>query len=146
MIQAVDYVFKVCAATYGAAWDRSLGSAPIADSKTAWLNALAPFKNSKKRIVWALENLPEHCPNPRVFQALCNAAPAPDVPMLPEPKADPARVAAELEKLGLIKTAEKTSMHGMKDWAYRLKSRDERGEKLSSYQRMCYQTALKETA
>lgn len=145
MMQAVDYVFKICAANYGVAWDRSLGSAPIADSKTAWLNALAPFKNSKKRIVWALENLPEHCPNPRVFQALCNAAPAPDVPMLSEPKADPVRVAAELEKLGNIMASDKP-LHGMKDWAYRLKSRDERGEKLSSYQRMCYQTALKETA
>lgn len=96
---------------------------------------------------------PEFPPNLPQFEALCEAiqprktyAQEVGLPMLPEPKADPERVAAELAKLGHIKTAEKTSPHGMKDWAYRLKERDARGEKINSYQRMSYQIALKETA
>ncbi len=140
MIQAVDYIFAQCAATYGAAWDRSLGQAPIADTKTAWLNAIECFRSSKKRIVWALQNLPERAPNPVEFRKLCMAAPAPVVPELPAPKADPERVAAELAKLDQIKASQP---HGMKEWAYRLQEREEAGEILGPYQRMCYRAALK---
>ena len=140
MIAAVDYIFSVCAATYGSAWDRSLGQAPIADTKTAWLLSVSPFKNSKKRVMWALENLPERCPNPVEFRSLCRAAPMPEMTALPEPKADPARVAAELAKLGHIKHADKPN--GMKDWAYSLQARDKAGESLNSYQKSSYKAAL----
>lgn len=141
MIQAVDYIFAQCAATYGAAWDKALGQAPISDTKTVWLNAIAPFKSSKKRIVWALQNLPERCPNPIQFRNLCQQAPMPELPALPEPKADPERVARELAKLGQIRSKQE-SPHGLKDWAHRLQARDQAGEKLNSYQKSCYRAAL----
>jgi hypothetical protein len=145
MIQAVDYIFSQCAATYGAAWDRSLGQAPIADTKTAWLSAIAPFRNSKRRIMWALENMPERAPNPVEFRNLCRAAPMQDAPVLPAPKADPERVAAELAKLGTILTKQE-SPHSKKDWAHKLKARHVAGDRLSEYQITCYRVALREAA
>jgi hypothetical protein len=115
MIKAGDYIYSQCAATYGAEWERSIGKAPIADIKTAWLNALEPFKNSKRRIVWALQNLPERCPNAIQFKALCLQAPAEPVLALPEPAADPQRVAAALAKLAPVMATE--NKHDDKAWA-----------------------------
>lgn len=103
MNKAIDRLFQRLGATYGAAWDRSLGDTPIVDVKTVWAHELAPFANALHRIAWALENLPERCPNVIEFKRLCFSAPSPDVPQLPEPKADPARLAAELAKLAPLR-------------------------------------------
>lgn len=145
MMKAVDYIFTQCAATYGAAWDRSLGDAPIADVKTVWLNMLDPFRNSKKRIVWAMQNLPEKSPNAIEFRNLCRAAPMPEIPVLEAPKAEPARVAAELAKLGHVRNTV-SQPHGMKQWAHNLKARHVAGEKLNPNQIRCYTEALREAA
>jgi len=129
--EAVDYVFRTLAASYGAEWDRSHGSAPIGDVKTVWLDALEPFtgnEQAKRRILWALKNLPERAPNVRQFVALCRQAPAADVPMLPEPKADPERVKAELAKLGQVKSQQRVA--DLKEWARRIIARHEAGEKV----------------
>lgn len=143
MIQAVEYIFAQCAATYGAAWDRSLGQAPIADVKTAWMNAIEPFRNSKKRIVWALQNLPERVPNAIEFRNLCRQAPHADTtPALPEPKADPQRVAAELAKLGAARDRVQHP-HGHKQWAHTLKARDDAGLPVGTFARRCYREALR---
>lgn len=142
--KAVAYVFSELASTYGAAWDKSLGQAPIADVKTKWADALEVYLHSeeaKKSIMWALKNLPDRVINSREFRTLCGHAPARVMPALPEPKADPARVAAELAKLGHVRVAT-SSPHGMKDWAHRLKYRHEAGQKLSMYQISCYRDAL----
>lgn len=144
--QAVAYVFSELAATYGSAWDRSLGQAPIADVKTKWADALESYLHSneaKKSIMWALNNLPDRVVNAREFRTLCGHAPARVMPALPEPKADPARVAAELAKLGHIR-GETVSQpkNTMKDWAFRLKARKEAGEKISPFQESCYKAAL----
>ena len=61
MIRAVDRLFQRLGATYGADWERSLGVAPINDSKTIWAHELDSFKGSLDRVAWALENLPERC-------------------------------------------------------------------------------------
>lgn len=144
-VEAVDYVFERLAATYGAAWDRSLGQAPITDVKTVWADGLSSFLHSedaKRSIMWALKNLPERCVNSIEFRNLCRLAPARSgVLQLPEPAADPARVAAELAKLGHVHRAP-ASPHGMKDWAHRLKARHEAGEKLNRNQIRCYTEAL----
>jgi hypothetical protein len=146
MLKAVDRLFKRLSATYGAAWDRSLGQTPVNDAKTAWAHELSNFKGSLHRVAWALENLPERCPNPIEFKHLCRAAPAAEVEALPESKADPARMAAELAKLGNVMAAKEASPHGMKDWAHRLKERHAAGHKLNAYQVVCYQAALKDFA
>lgn len=118
--EAVDFVFERLAATYGAAWDRSLGTAPIADVKSVWAERLSDFThsdNAKRSILWALKNLPERTPNAIEFHKLCRAAPAPEVLQLPEPKADPERMKAELAKLGTLRTAAATRNDG-KAWAH----------------------------
>lgn len=121
-IEAVDYVFTRLAAEYGSAWDRSFGQSPINDVKSVWADRLSDFTHSdaaKKAILWALKNLPERCPNAIEFRNLCRQAPLQDVPALPEPKADAARVKAELAKLGDIKAQSiKAAKHDPKAWAH----------------------------
>jgi len=143
MIKAIDRLFDRLGATYGASWTRILGDSPINEVKSVWGHELSIFKHSLFRLAWALENLPERCPNIIEFKNLCRSAPAPEVLALPEPKADPARVAIELAKLGDIKIEKKSVIRGMKDWAYRFEARHKAGEKLSNYQIMCYQAAIK---
>lgn len=99
---AVDHVFAVMGATYGGAWDRSLGTAPISDVKTVWGDALADFMHSddaKRAIVWALKNLPDDVPNARKFRSLCRQAPAKAVVMLPGPAINPELAAKVLEEI-----------------------------------------------
>ncbi len=129
MINAIDRLFKRLSATYGAAWERSLGAVPVGDTKTVWAHELSAFKSSLHRIAWALENLPEKCPNVIEFKNLCRKAPAPELEALPEPKADPERVKAELAKLGEIKTVPQEA--GRFDWAHRILARQASGAKVS---------------
>ena len=139
--KAVDRIFERMAATYGSAWTNQWRDVPMADVKTAWAQELAPFghqdaatgKWRMDRIAWALENLPERCPNAIEFKNLCRHAPTQDAPALPEPKADPARVAAELAKLGGMKTqARVASTYDGKAWARTIMARHEAGEKVNA--------------
>lgn len=126
--KAIDRLFQRLSATYGAAWVRQWTDVPMADVKAAWAHELATFAQSLHRIAWALENLPPKCPNAIEFKALCRQAPAPETPRLPEPKADPERVKAELAKLGARQPGE---LQDPKDWARRILARHEAGEKLN---------------
>ena len=117
MIKAIDRLFQRFAGTYGAEFERSLGSVPISDSKSAWAYELEPFKNSLHRVAWALDNLPDRPPNAIAFKKLCRMAPAPDVLALPEPKADPARLSAELAKLAPLREKLAASRVDFKQWA-----------------------------
>lgn len=104
-MNAVEHVFSIMAATYGSAWDRSLGQAPIADVKTVWANALDGFMHSdaaKKAVVWGLKNLPARVPNSIEFRDLCRQAPAAKVPELPSPIVNP-EIAAKV--LGGLKAS-----------------------------------------
>jgi hypothetical protein len=78
----------------------------MGDVKTTWEHELSGFLQNREAmmaIAWALENLPERCPNVIEFKNLCRMAPALDVPRLDEPKADPERVRAQLEKLAPLR-------------------------------------------
>jgi hypothetical protein len=130
-IKAIDRLFERLGATYGAQWHRVWDGVPMADVKTLWAQELAGYENNLEPIVWALENLPERAPNVIVFKNLCRSAPAHEVVQLPEPKADPERVKAELEKLGQVKSAARANLVGQKDWARRIVARHEAGEILN---------------
>lgn len=131
MIEAIDRLFKRLGATYGARWDASLGQTPITDVKTVWAHELSAFANNLHRIAWALENLPERCPNAIEFKNLCRQAPAPVVELrIDAPKADPARVAAELAKLGHVRVAPMQN-RGNRDWAHRIIQRHADGAKVT---------------
>jgi hypothetical protein len=130
--QAIDRLFTRLGATYGAQWDRALGSAPLGDVKTLWAHELSPFAGTLHRIAWALENLPARCPNVIEFKLLCRQAPAPDVPELAEPKADPERLKQELSKLGDLKAKLATdSRVDHKAWAKRIMARYHAGERIN---------------
>jgi hypothetical protein len=133
-IEAVEYVFKRMAATYGAEWERSIGTSPISDVKTVWSEALSSFTHSddaKRAILWALDNLPERCPNSIQFRNLCRQAPAVERKQLPAPKADPERIKAELRKLTDRFSRPCSAVTDGRDWARRIIRRHEDGEIIS---------------
>jgi hypothetical protein len=130
--QAVDRLFTRLGATYGAQWDKSLGTAPLGDVKTLWAHELSGYAGSLHRIAWALENLPARCPNVIEFKQLCRQAPAPDVPELPEPKADPERLKQELSKLGDLRAKLVTDTRvDHKAWAKRIMVRYRAAERIN---------------
>lgn len=142
----VEYVFKRLAAIYGAAWDRSLGQAPIGDVMTVWAYQLQQFTvsiASKKMVMWALDNLPDRCPNVLEFKTLCRRAPVAQIAALPEPASDPERMAEELAKLApfRVRTGVASAVDH-KAWARCLQARDAAGEPLNMNQRRCYREAL----
>lgn len=132
-VKAVDRLFERLALTYGAAWVRQWEGLNLNDIKAMWAHELAGYASRLDAIAWALENLPPKCPNVIEFKHLCRQAPAPEAPRLPEPKADPERVKAELAKLGHKPPSERASgpvTVDHKAWAKRIIARHEQGEKI----------------
>lgn len=130
-IKAIDRLFERLAATYGAAWTRQWADVPIADVKTAWAHELSGFAGRLDSLAWALENLPERCPNVIEFKVLCRRSPAPVVPRLPEPKADPERLKAELAKLAPLRASVAAQGLDHKAWAKRIIARHDAGDRLN---------------
>jgi hypothetical protein len=119
MTQPIDRLFERLSMTYGIAWDNSIGSAPLNEIKTFWMNQLSGFMQSKESMMaisWALNHLPERPPNLVQFKNLCYQAPAVERPQLPSPPADPERVKQELAKLGAMNK----SKSDPKDWARKI--------------------------
>ena len=86
--EVIDRLFSRLNAVYGAAWDRQMGNAPLADVKSVWGHELAGFSDKLGMLAWALDNLPERCPNVIEFKHLARRAPVPETARLPEPKAE----------------------------------------------------------
>ena len=119
MTQPIDRLFERLSMTYGIAWDNSIGTAPLNEIKSFWMNQLAGFMQSKESMMaisWALNHLPERPPNLVQFKNLCYQAPAVERPQLPSPPADPERVKQELAKLGAMNK----SKSDPKDWARKI--------------------------
>jgi len=119
MTQPIDRLFERLSMTYGIAWDNSIGTAPLNEIKSFWMNQLAGFMQSKESMMaisWALNHLPERPPNLVQFKNLCYQAPAVEKPQLPSPPADPERVKQEFAKLAGMKKVN----HNSKDWARKI--------------------------
>ena len=130
--KAIDRLFERLAATYGASWSRMWADVPMNDVKAAWAHELSGFEADLESVAWALDNLPERCMNVIEFRNLCRRAPAPDVPRLPEPKADPERLRRELSKLGEIRTKVATiTTVDHKAWARRILGRFDSGDRVN---------------
>ena len=137
----IAWVFEKLAIRYGRDFLGRWEGMPIADIKTDWSDVLSGFKGHPDSIAWALDNLPEvKAPTATEFRALCRKAPTPNVPQLEAPKASRERMAAELEKLAPIVKRKEVDQ---KDWARRLKARDEAGDKLKPIQIRFYKEALR---
>lgn len=143
-IVAIDRLFARLHATYGAAWDRAMGSVPVADAKAAWAHELGGFAGRLQDVAWALEHLPERCPNVIEFRNLCRLAPAAEVAQLPAPPADPERIRAEMAKLGPM-ARQSLSVGGgaaNRNWAQRILARVAAGERVGRYARESAQVAM----
>jgi hypothetical protein len=127
-VQAIDRLFQRMSATYGAAWDRSMGQTPISDFKSAWAHELSGFAERLHAIAFALENLPEKCPNVIEFRNICRRAPEPEKPRIEAPPADPERIKTELAKLEpILKKAERDNADDRLAWARRIVSKRQQG-------------------
>ena len=145
--KAIDRLFERLSATYGSAWTRLWADAPMNDVKTAWAHELAMFANNLNAIGWALENLPDRCPNLIEFKSLCKQAPRPNTPALDAPKAPAELVDKELAKMAAEAFKAPRDDNGRVDhkrWAKKLKARHAAGEKLSMIQVKFYKQALDE--
>ena len=129
-LKAIDRLFERLAATYGNEWTHRWSGQDEAKVKTMWAHELSVYAKHLEHIAWALENLPPRAPNVIEFKNLCRQSPRrDDVPMLPEPKADPERVKAEFAKLAHVRTATSCG-HDYKAWARRLVAMDAAGDKV----------------
>lgn len=115
--KAVDRIFHRLAATYGTEFMNRYAGVDDVDMKTVWAHELGGFASDLQSIAWALENLPERCPNAIEFRNLCRRSPRAETPRLDAP-ADPERVKSELAKLADMKP-KATGFDG-KDWARRI--------------------------
>ena len=137
----VERIFEKLTLVYGQAFLRRWADIDLNRVKSDWSHELSGFDRAPQAIAFALANLPEAPPSVLQFRSIARQAPAVAAPQLPEPKADPARVAAELTKLGHIR-AEVKPASDMKAWAYCLKALEESGAQLRPAQRRCYRQAL----
>lgn len=124
----IDKIFTKLTLIYGRDFIGRWEGLEIADVKTDWAHEMSGFDQWPEAISFALSNLPPSKP-PTVyeFRELCRKAPAKPMAMLPSPKANPDRVAAELAKLAPSRSR---PVADMKDWARRIISRHEAGEKI----------------
>lgn len=118
--QAVDRLFARLSATYGRDFTMKFEGVETNAVKSSWAHELAGFADQLGSIAWALENLPERCPNVIEFRAICRRSPAAEVPKLEHSPAGQARIAAELAKLGAGFRKAPGRSGGNKDWARRI--------------------------
>ena len=126
----IDKVFTKLSLAYGRDFLARWEGIDINDVKSDWGHELAGFARHPEAIAYALANLPTKAPSVIEFRSICRLAPAPEAPRLEAPKADPARVAAELAKLGAIVAAPKPAVQRL-DWARAIVARAEGGAKVS---------------
>ncbi len=136
----VDKIFLKLTLTFGRDFLDRWKGVPIEDVKADWAHELRGFQQNPAAIAYGLE----HCiagkpPTVQEFKSACYRKPD-TTPLLPSPVVDPVIAARVLE--GLRESAK--TKPSMKDWAYRLKSRHEAGDKLNRNQIACYQAALGE--
>jgi len=126
---AVERLFFRLLAVYGVEFANRYAGVGEADVKAAWAHELGGYASNLHPIAWALDNLPQRCPNALEFRALCNRAPQPDALRLDLPKADPARIAAALAKTKDTPWPQPAP----EDWWRRIIERSQRGEQVSLY-------------
>lgn len=124
----VDKIFSKMALVYGRDFINRWEGLELSDVKTDWGHELAGFENWPEAIAHALSNLPpDRAPTVLQFRDLARKAPKPDRPALPEPVANPERVAAELRKLApILKKADGPYDH--KAWARRIVASHDAGQ------------------
>lgn len=132
----IDAIHARMLVRYGAKWISLFQSVDMELVKADWASELSGLSGAA--IKHGLENLPpEFPPTVAQFKAACLRAPEPAFKRLDAPKADPARVAAELKRM-------QDMQRGVKplQWAYTLQERERQGQHLSAAQRASWRLAL----
>jgi len=139
----VDRIFERLTVRYGDRFSARWKGVDMDAVRHDWATVLAGFKNWPEAISFAFDTLDdEKPPTAAVFRSLALKAPKPTRLALPEPQADPERLAAEFAKLATVRTSAVGQAVHMKAWAHSLKSRHEAGEILNVNQIRCYHAAL----
>lgn len=140
----VDKIFEKLTLVYGQQFLARWRDVDLELVKQDWARELGGFEQKPEAIAFALQNLDaEKPPTVLVFGAMALRSPVAVLARLPEPAADPARMAAELAKFAGIRTAANGSGYDHKAWARRLKNRHTEGDKLSVFQVESYRAALR---
>lgn len=135
----VDNVFRRFMGVYGNRFTRMWEGLDLADVKAQWAAELHRFDAAAIR--HGLDHLPATLPPTLLeFCQLCNRAPATAMPALPKPTASAAVIERAVND-ALARTQD--SLSGPKAWAYRLRAREEAGEKLTLFVRKAWREALR---
>jgi hypothetical protein len=134
----VERIFDKLTVRYGRDFIGRWEGVNITAVKQDWADELARFQQNPDAIRYGLDNLPIGKP-PTVaeFAAICNGRPEAVPRALPSPKADPERVAQAIQ--GVRKAI---SQSEPKSWAWRLKAREDSGEKLTQAQRDMWRSVV----
>lgn len=133
----VDALFGKLTVVYGQAFLRQWEGVDLDAVKADWAEGLAGLEQSPNAIAHGLANVnPDKPPNVLQFKALCLKAPQYKPKALPAPPADPAVVEAVMAGF------QRPPAFDAKAWAWRLKGREESGERLTMAQREMWRAAL----
>jgi hypothetical protein len=124
-----DKIFTKLTLAYGRDFLSRWEGIDLSDVKTDWSHELSGFDAHPEAIAYALANLPPKPPSVIEFRAIARRAPQADAPRLEAPKADPAKVAAEIAKQTGLREA-LAPKHNPKEWAQRLDDRAAAGDRI----------------
>lgn len=136
-MKVVDRLFARMQIVYGSEFQNRWANTDVTAVKAGWAAALAWYDDHLEDISYALDNLPERCPNLVEFRNLCRKAPRAIAEQLPAPAADPERVQQAVSRL---KASSAVVDH--KAWAKRLMRRHCAGDRLHAMQLQCAREAL----
>jgi hypothetical protein len=134
----VDRLFARMVARYGNGWGRMWEGINAEIVRADWAEQLDGL--TADAILYGLEHLPlDWPPTASRFRAICIERRA-DEPVLalPAPPADPAKATAALSAMREIGRPK----NGPKAWAYRLRDREQGGERLTLAQRTMWRAAI----
>lgn len=128
----VEKIFQKLILVYGRDFLARWEGVELADVKADWAAELAGFERWPEAIAHAIANLPPAKPPTALeFRDLARKAPRREALALPDAKADPERMAAELGRLAAVKAgAAAAARVDHKAWARRLLAREAAGERL----------------
>lgn len=124
-----DKIFAKLSLAYGRDFIGRWEGIDLGDVKTDWSHELSGFDAHPEAIAYALANLPQKPPTVIEFRAIARRAPLPEAPRLEAPKADPAKVAAEIAKQTDLKSAF-APKHNPKEWAQCIVDRAAAGDRI----------------
>jgi hypothetical protein len=132
----VNALFARLTVRYGSGWTRMWEGIDPAAVRADWAEELGGFEQRPGAIKYGLDNLPpDRPPTVQQFRSICNRVPEAFTPELPPPKADPAVV--QRVKVGLDPQGRQPLA-----WAYAMKAREARGDRLTPFQRAAWREAL----